>query len=69
MPLIGIKNELKQEELQIIPVKGLPISTTWQVIWLSSKNLSPAATAYLEYLKINKERIIDSHFSWIKDYE
>jgi DNA-binding transcriptional LysR family regulator len=69
MPLIGIKNELKQRELQIIPVKGLPISTTWQVIWLSSKKLSPAATAYVEYLKINKERVIDSHFSWIKDYE
>jgi len=67
--LIGIKNELKEKELQIIPVKGLPISTTWQVIWLSSKNLSPAATAYLEYLKLNKERIIDSHFSWVKNYE
>ena len=69
MPLIGIKNELKEKELQIIPVKGLPISTTWQVIWLSSKNLSPAAKTYLEYLKLNKERNIESHFSWIKNYQ
>jgi DNA-binding transcriptional LysR family regulator len=28
MPLIGIKNELLNKELQIIPFKGLPIKTT-----------------------------------------
>ena len=27
MPIIGIRNELKNKELQIVPVKGLPIST------------------------------------------
>jgi DNA-binding transcriptional LysR family regulator len=34
MPLIGIRNELQQQELQIIPVKGLPITTSWSLIWL-----------------------------------
>ena len=50
MPLIGIKNELFNKELQIIPIKGLPIKTTWSLIWNKSKNHSPAALAFLEYL-------------------
>ncbi len=38
MPLIGIKNELKSGDMRIIPVKGLPIKTAWQLIWLKGKN-------------------------------
>jgi len=65
MPLIGIKSELLNKELQIIEVKGLPISTTWNLVWLSAKKLSPAATAFLEYTKQEKGRIISEHFSWV----
>lgn len=54
MPLIGIKNELKNGDMKIIPVKGLPIKTAWQLIWLKEKKLSPIAAAFLEY--INKEK-------------
>lgn len=68
MPLIGIKNELQNHELDIIPVKGLPIVTKWQLIWLKSKKLSPTALAYLEFLKSNKTEIMNNHFSWINDY-
>ena len=68
MPLIGIKNELRNKDLQIIPVKGLPISTTWNLIWLKSKALSPAAEAFLEYIKAEKDEIIAQQFSWIKEY-
>ena len=64
MPLIGIKNELRNNDLQIITVAGLPISTTWNLIWLTSKKLSPAASAFLEYVKIEKEQIISQHFDW-----
>ena len=32
MPLIGIKNELHSNELHIIPIKGMPIKTTWSLI-------------------------------------
>lgn len=64
MPLIGIKNELIQNELQIIPVKGLPIITNWSLIWLKDKKHSPVAAAFLEYLKLEKERIISEKFSW-----
>ncbi|MFT6137829.1 MAG: DNA-binding transcriptional LysR family regulator [Salibacteraceae bacterium] len=69
MPLIGIKNELKNQELQIIPVKGLPINTTWRLIWLKSKKLSPAAVAYLEFLELKKQEIINDSFSWISGYQ
>jgi DNA-binding transcriptional LysR family regulator len=68
MPLIGIKNELKNNDLQIIPVKGLPIITTWNLIWLKSKKLSPVATAYLDFLNTNKEITIKEKFSWINNY-
>ena len=68
MPLIGIKNELIKGDLQIIPVKGLPISTQWNLIWLKSKNLSPSANAFLSHLQEEKERIIEENFNWINDY-
>ena len=68
MPLIGIKNELKNNDLQIIPVKGLPIVTTWNLIWLKSKKLSPAAMAYLDFLNREKEIIMNEKFSWINNF-
>jgi len=68
MPLIGIKNEMKNNDLQIIPVKGLPISTTWNLIWLKSKKLSPAALAYIEYLNAKKDAIINDKFDWFINY-
>jgi DNA-binding transcriptional LysR family regulator len=68
MPLIGIKNEMHNLDLQIIPVKGLPIVTKWQLIWLKSKKLSPTAVAYLEFLKTEKTAIINDHFAWINEY-
>lgn len=65
MPVIGMKNELKDKELKIIPVKGLPISTTWNLIWLRSKKLSPQALAYLEFLEAEKDRVIKETFQWV----
>lgn len=69
MPLIGNKNALQSKELKIIPVKGLPITTTWNLIWLRSKKLSPVALAFLDYLKERKEEIIQKKFHWINDFE
>lgn len=68
MPLIGIKDELNSHELQIIPVKGFPIKSVWNLIWLQSKNLSPVASAFLEYLKQEKSTIIQQHFHWYEAY-
>ncbi len=68
MPIIGIKNELKNNVLQIIPIKRFPILSEWNMIWLNNKNLSPVATAFLEFVKINKEQIMKEKFDWMNDY-
>ncbi|TYA84164.1 LysR family transcriptional regulator [Seonamhaeicola marinus] len=68
MPLIGIKNAIANGELQIIPVKELPITTNWNLIWLSSKNLSNIAKSLIEHIETNKEVIIDRHFNWLGKY-
>ncbi len=68
MPLIGIKNELKSGDLQIIPVKGLPLVTDWNLIWLKSKNLSLVAKALIEHIVENKENMMDIHFNWVSKY-
>ena len=68
MPLIGVKSELHEKSIQIIPLQGLPIKTSWNLIWLKGKKFSPAASAYLAYLETEKQRIIDDRFSWFKDY-
>ena len=68
MPLIGIKNELENGELKIVPVPKLPITTNWRLIWLKSKKMSPVAYAYLEFVKQNKEEIYSNNFSWIESY-
>ena len=68
MPLIGIRNELKNKDLQIVPIKGLPINTVWNLIWLKSKKLSPVAIAYLDFLNLEKERIIKQKFAWGNDF-
>ena len=63
MPIIGIKSELASGELEIIKVKGLPIKTTWSLIWLKEKKLSPIAQGYIEFLKANKMQIIEEQFT------
>lgn len=68
MPLIGIKNELCDGDLQIVPVNGLPIKTVWRLIWLKGKKLSPVATSFFNYIKKEKSNIIQSHFEWYEKY-
>lgn len=68
MPLIGVKNELQDGELKIITVKGMPIKTTWSLIWLKGKKHSPVSVAYLDYLKKSKSQIVKDTFSWYEQY-
>jgi DNA-binding transcriptional LysR family regulator len=68
MPLIGIRSELTHGELQIIPVKGLPIKSKWQLIWLKNKSFSLAASAFLDYIRKEKNQVIDQKFKWCDDY-
>ena len=50
MPLICIRNELSKNELQIVPIKGLPIVTTWSLIWLKGKKRTPVSGAFFRIL-------------------
>jgi len=68
MPLIGIKNELISGELEIIPVQGLPLESSWNLIWHKNKDFAPAADAFLKFLFAEKDRIISEKFNWIHTY-
>lgn len=68
MPLIGIKNELQNKELHIIPIPGFPIKSNWSMIWLKNKKFSPVAAAFLAHLKKEKSNIVDERFSWYEQY-
>ncbi len=65
MPLIGIRNELLNGDLKIIPAVGFPIKSKWHLIWLKEKKLSPVAEAYIDYIRKNKSNVLNDHFSWI----
>lgn len=69
IPLIGMKNELLNEEMNIIPSKNLPITNNWRLIWLKSKKLSPVAKEFLNYVSEQKEHIAKTHFSWYLDFK
>lgn len=64
MPIIGIKNELKNGDLEIVPHPKLPVVTNWNLVWLSAKRLSPVAEAFLQYVRAEKEHIVKKHFAW-----
>ena len=68
MPLIGIKTELNNKELQIIPVKGFPIKSVWNLMWLKDKGFSMVANSFLNYLKAEKQNIIKEKFDWFESY-
>jgi DNA-binding transcriptional LysR family regulator len=68
MPIIGIRNQLVNEELKIIPVRGLPIETTWSLIWPSAKQHSPVAQALLNHINAEKEHIIKENFGWYQSF-
>jgi len=63
MPLIGIRHELNRKALTIIPYKGLPMRTTWYLVWLKDKKFSPIASSYLKYLKAHRDELIQKYFN------
>ena len=68
MPLIGLRQELTNKELHILPVKGLPIVSMWNLIWLKNKRFSPVAEAYLSYVRLQKQQIVADKFNWYDKY-
>jgi DNA-binding transcriptional LysR family regulator len=68
LPLIGIKNELINGQIHIIPQRGLPYITNWRLVWLKNKILSPVAKEFLTFIRNNKAQIIKDNFSWYTSY-
>jgi hypothetical protein len=68
MPLIGLKNELLNGDIRIMPCHHLPLKTTWQLIWLKEKKLSYLSKRYLDYLQLNKSGIIKRQFGWFERF-
>jgi DNA-binding transcriptional LysR family regulator len=68
MPIIGVRNEILNKEIYIIPSKRLPIRTEWRLIWLKGKKLSPVSQAFLEFIRTEKAHILKRSFNWYKNY-
>ncbi|MEM0994178.1 MAG: LysR family transcriptional regulator [Bacteroidota bacterium] len=62
MPLIGIRSELKWGNMQVVPIKGLPIITQWNLVYGKGKRLSPAGEALIAHVEAQKKRIIELNF-------
>jgi DNA-binding transcriptional LysR family regulator len=62
MPLIGIRSELKLEKMKIVPMKGLPITSQWNLTYTSGKKLTPACLALLDHIQEHKAEIIAENF-------
>ncbi|TXB64711.1 LysR family transcriptional regulator [Vicingus serpentipes] len=68
MPLIGVQNELEQQQMYVLEAEGLPIKTDWRLIWLKGKKLSPVSQAYLNFLREEKQKIKEANFRWCLNY-
>ncbi len=68
IPLVGVKNELQTKELYVIPADSLPIVTEWRLVWLKNKRPSPVAQAYLDYVRANKQQIVQDSFGWYTEF-
>ncbi len=69
LPIVGIKHEILEGSLRIIPTKKLPIKTQWKLVWLKGRKLTPASKAFVEFIQKNALQVCEEHFSWIKQYE
>jgi LysR family transcriptional regulator, low CO2-responsive transcriptional regulator len=68
MPLVGLKNELALQQIKIIPLDDMPVISSWHLVWLEGKRLSPVAKAYHHYITTETDRIVKEKFSWLEQY-
>ena len=68
LPLVGMKDQIKDGSLKIIPINDLPTVATWRLVWLKNKSLTPAARAFLAYLSEEKVNIQNKYFDWMHIY-
>jgi DNA-binding transcriptional LysR family regulator len=68
LSVASIRSELLENDVKIIPVKGLPLKSEWRLIWLKQKKFSVVAKTYLDFIRKNKASIYHEHFRWIEKY-
>jgi len=68
MPLIGLQSSLINKSIKIVPLKGLPLITEWNLIYNKDKRLTPAQEALVNFMKEKKEEIVLEHFGWFKKF-
>jgi hypothetical protein len=68
MPLIGLRNEVDKNQIQILKADDLPVVTNWELVWLEEKKLSPVTEGFIRFIEMEKERIISEHFDWYLNY-
>lgn len=59
----GMKTELENGSLQIISLNGFPLKAMWRLVWLKGKKHSPVASAFLEYMRREKNAVVAKYFS------
>lgn len=69
LSILTLKNELKQKEVKIVPVRGLPLKSHWRLIWLKRKKPTLIAQAYLDYVRREKAEIYRKNFAWMEGYD
>lgn len=68
MPLIGLRSSLTNNSIKVVPMKGLPITTRWNLIYSKGKKLTPAQQALIDFMEETKEKIVLDNFDWANDY-
>jgi DNA-binding transcriptional LysR family regulator len=66
LSILTLKNELRQKEVKIVPIRGLALKSNWRLIWLKRKKPSAVAQAYLEYVRREKSGIYKTNFAWME---
>ncbi len=69
LPLIGIKDQIINKRLFILPKKNLPLKTDWRLIYNTTKKLSPVARAYLAFIREEKKEILKTYFQWYEEFK
>jgi len=63
MPVLGIKGELERGEMVVIEAPGLPLFGEWSLVHAKGKRLLPAAQAFLDFMKRERDSIHKRWFS------
>jgi DNA-binding transcriptional LysR family regulator len=62
VPRIGMQGALQNGRAVEVPLRGLPLRSTWHIVWVAGKTLSPAAQAFVNALKSDGPRWIQNNF-------